>query len=113
MDRPGQRVFNVFIEGQQVLTNFDIYLAAGGRNVPVSLIFTNAVTNSQLQVLFTPVVDNARISGLQSAGRSATWRATRTGSPIGGGSACFGHALGLASDHSRGGQCRRGWRIEP
>ena len=46
----GQRVFNVFIQGQQVLTNFDIYVAAGGQNLPLSRVFTNAVTNSQLQV---------------------------------------------------------------
>ncbi len=31
---PGQRIFNVFIEGNQVLTNFDIYVAAGGKNLP-------------------------------------------------------------------------------
>ena len=61
----GKRVFNAFIQGRQVLTNFDIYAAAGGMNKPLTLVFTNAVTNSQLQVLFTPVVDNARISGLQ------------------------------------------------
>ena len=57
----GKRSFNVFIQGAQVLTNFDIYAAAGGQNIPLSRVFTNTVTNSQLQVLFTPVVDNARI----------------------------------------------------
>jgi len=30
---PGQRIFNVSINGTQVLTNFDIYAAAGGRNI--------------------------------------------------------------------------------
>src|SRR5262249_12120544 len=60
-----QRVFNVFIQGKQVLTNLDILQAAGGKNLPLTRVFTNAVTNSQLQVLFTPVVDNARLSGIQ------------------------------------------------
>ena len=31
-----QRVFNVFIQGAQVLTNFDIFAAAGGANIPRS-----------------------------------------------------------------------------
>ncbi|HTB84020.1 MAG TPA: alpha-amylase family glycosyl hydrolase [Candidatus Sulfotelmatobacter sp.] len=95
------RLFNAFIQGQQVLTNFDIYASAGGMNLPLTLVFTNAVTNSQLQVLFTPVVDNARISGLQvrkiadvysdTDGIADWWRL-----------AYFGHALGQASDLSRG-----------
>jgi len=97
----GKRVFNAFIQGRQVLTNFDIYAAAGGMNKPLTLVFTNAVTNSQLQVLFMPVVDNARISGLQvrkigdvisDADSIPDWWRL----------ACFGHALGSASDHSRG-----------
>jgi hypothetical protein len=62
---PGQRVFNVFIEGQQVLTNFDIYLAAGGKNLPLTRVFTNTVADGQLEVLFLPLTDNARCSGIQ------------------------------------------------
>jgi len=95
-----KRVFNAFIQGQQVLTNFDIFVAAGGMNLPITRVFTNAVTNSQLQILVTPVVDNARISGLQvrkigdvfsdSDGIPDWWRL-----------AYFGHALGQASDLSR------------
>lgn len=98
----GKRVFNAFIQGRQVLTNFDIYAAAGGLNRPLTLVFTNAVTNSQLQVLFTPVVDNARISGLQvrkigdvasdSDGIPDWWRR-----------AYFDHATGQAADQSRAG----------
>ncbi|TAK92892.1 MAG: hypothetical protein EPO07_18905, partial [Verrucomicrobia bacterium] len=96
----GQRVFNVFIQGRQVLTNLDILARAGGKNLPLTLVFTNAVTNAQLQVLFTPVVDNARISGLQvrkigdvfsdADGIPDWWRL-----------AYFGHALGQVGDNSR------------
>src|SRR5205814_10553048 len=39
-----QRVFNVFLQGQQVLTNFDIFKAAGGQNIPVSCVFTCTVS---------------------------------------------------------------------
>ena len=96
----GKRVFNAYIQGRQVLTNFDIYAAAGGMNKPLTLVFTNAVTNSQLQVLFTEVVDHARISGLQvrKIGEVAS---DTDGIPDWWRLAYFGHALGLASDNSR------------
>lgn len=97
----GKRVFNAFIQGRQVLTNLDIYAAAGGMNKPLTLVFTNAVTNSQLQVLFTPVVDNARISGLQ-ARKIGDVSSDTDGIPDWWRLAYFGHALGLASDNSRG-----------
>ncbi|HLZ55279.1 MAG TPA: alpha-amylase family glycosyl hydrolase [Verrucomicrobiae bacterium] len=98
---PGKREFNVFIQGQQVLTNFDIYAAAGGMNIPISLVFTNAVTNSQLQILFTPVVDNARVSGVQVRKIADVFSDT-DGIPDWWRLAYFGHALGSASDLSRG-----------
>jgi len=97
---PGQRKFNVFIQGQQVLTNFDIYAAAGGMNMPIARVFTNSVTNSQLQVLFTPVIDNARISGLQVRKIADVYSDT-DGIPDWWRLAYFGHALGSAADKSR------------
>jgi hypothetical protein len=98
----GKRVFNAFIQGRQALTNLDIYAAAGGMNKPLTLVFTNAVTNSQLQVLFTPVVDNARISGLQV--RKIGDVASATDSiPDWWRLAYFYHATGQAADQSRAG----------
>jgi hypothetical protein len=96
----GARVFNVSIQGQPVVTNLDIFATAGGKNLPLSLVFTNSVTNSQLRVLFTPTVDNARASGIQvrkigdvisdTDGIPDWWRL-----------AYFGHALGMPGDNSR------------
>jgi glycosidase len=98
----GDREFNAFIQGQQVLTNFDIFAAAGGQNIPISLLFTNAVTNSQLQILFTPgAADNARISGLQVQKIADVFSDT-DGIPDWWRLAYFGHPLGMASDKSRG-----------
>jgi glycosidase len=97
----GKREFNLFIQGRQVLTNFDIYAAAGGMNLPLSLVFTNNVTNSQLQALFTAVVDNARISGLQVRKIADVYSDT-DGIPDWWRLAFFGHALGMAGDLSRG-----------
>jgi hypothetical protein len=98
---PGKRLFNVFIQGQQVLTNFDIYAAAGGMNLPISLVFTTPVLNSQLQVLFQPVVDNARISGLQ-ARKIADVYSDSDGIPDWWRLAYFDHPLASAADNSRG-----------
>ena len=104
----GKRVFNAFIQGRQVLTNFDIFAAAGGANIPITRVFTNAVTNSQLQILFTPVVDNARVSGVQVRKIADVFSDT-DGIPDWWRLAYFGHALGRASDNSRG-YGRRGRR---
>ena len=84
-----------------MLTNFDIFAAAGGQNIPISRVFTNAVTNSQLQILFTPVVDNARVSGVQVRKIADVFSDT-DGIPDWWRLAYFGHALGQANGHSRG-----------
>ena len=97
----GKRVFNAFIQGRQVLTNFDIYAAAGGANIPLSRVFTNAVTNSQLKIQFAPVVDNARVSGVQVRKIADVFSDT-DGIPDWWRLAYFGHALGSAADLSRG-----------
>jgi glycosidase len=98
---PGQRVFNLFIQGGQVLTNFDIFVAAGGQNRPLTLVFTNSVTNGQLQLIFSPVVDNARVSGLQ-ARKIADVFSDSDGIPDWWRLAYFGHGTGQAGDLSRG-----------
>ena len=98
----GKRVFNAYIQGRQVLTNFDIYAAAGGMNKPLILVFTNAVTNCQLQVLFTPVVDNARISGLQVR-KIGDLYSDNDGIPDWWRLAYFNHPTGQAADLSRAG----------
>lgn len=64
----GKRVFNVSINGRQVLTNFDIYASAGGANKAVAKSFT-AMANSSgvVTIQFTTVTDNAQINGIQLA----------------------------------------------
>ncbi len=99
---PGQRVFNVFIEGQQVLTNFDIYAAAGGKNLPLTRVFTNSVVDGQLDALFLPVTDNARCSGIQVR-KIADLFSGNDGIPDWWRLAYFDHATGQAADRSRAG----------
>ena len=49
---PGQRVFNVSINGTQVLTNFDIVAAAGGPRTAIDKAFPVTVNNGAITVQF-------------------------------------------------------------
>jgi hypothetical protein len=63
----GKRVFNVTINGTQVLTNFDVFAAAGAKNKAVIEQFTaNANSNGQFVITFTSVVDNSLVSGIEA-----------------------------------------------
>src|SRR5208283_4724171 len=62
----GERLFNVLINGVQVLTNFDIFTAAGGQNIAYSQQFTATANSSgAVTIQFVTVKDNAKLSGLE------------------------------------------------
>lgn len=63
----GQRQFNVIINGNQVLTNFDIFANAGGENIAIAESFTTTANSSgQIVIQFTNgAADNAKISGIE------------------------------------------------
>ncbi len=61
----GQRVFNVSINGQQVLSNFDVVAAAGGAFTAIDKAFTVNATGGQIQVQLSPVVENPKISAIE------------------------------------------------
>jgi hypothetical protein len=62
----GQRVFNVSINGTQVLTNFDIFAAAGGTLKAIDKTFPVTVTNNQVNIVFTPgSADLPKVSAIQ------------------------------------------------
>jgi len=63
----GSRVFNVSINGTQVLTNFDIVAAAGAKNKAVVEQFNGEAANSsgQYVITFTSVVNNSLVSGIE------------------------------------------------
>lgn len=62
----GQRVFNVFINGAQVLTNFDIVAATGGNFIGNIQSF-NAISdaNGFISLQFVSVTDNAGWNGIE------------------------------------------------
>ena len=99
----GQRVFNVFIQGQQVLTNFDVFAAAGGQNIPITRVFTTAVAAGQLELDFVPITDNARASGIQVR-KIADLDSDSDGIPDWWMLAYFNHPTGQVGDNSMAGQ---------
>ena len=61
-----QRLFNVSINGTQVLTNFDIWATAGGKNIATAKSFTVAASSSgTIAITFTTVVDKSLINGIE------------------------------------------------
>jgi len=76
----GQRLFNVAINGQQVLTSFDIYATAGAANKAVVEQFpATADASGQITIQFANVKDNAKVSGIEIlASSSATPTPTPT-----------------------------------
>ena len=65
LTQPGQRIFNVSINGQQVLTNFDIITQAGGPNIAVDRQYTVNVTTGQVAIDFASLVNNGQINAIE------------------------------------------------
>lgn len=62
----GSRTFNVSINGTQVLTNFDIFAAAGAQNKAVIEQFTeNASSTGNYVITFASVVNSSLVSGIE------------------------------------------------
>ncbi|HVH69506.1 MAG TPA: malectin domain-containing carbohydrate-binding protein, partial [Candidatus Dormibacteraeota bacterium] len=63
----GQRIFNVSINGTQVLTNFDIVAAAGAANRAIIEQFTAAADSSgKITILFNPgTANNPKVDGIE------------------------------------------------
>src|SRR5579885_1726161 len=62
----GKRIFNVTINGTQVLTNFDIFATAGGASIAVVEQFTATASSSgTITIQFITVTDNAQVNGIE------------------------------------------------
>ena len=63
---PGERTFNVSINGVQVLKKFDILAVAKARHKAVVKEFnTKATKSGTVVILFTSLVNNAKIDGIE------------------------------------------------
>jgi hypothetical protein len=65
-DGVGSRLFNVSINSKTVLSNFDVFLAAGDMDTPVAESLSAAADSTgQYVIAFTPVLNDALLSGLR------------------------------------------------
>ena len=61
-----KRLFNVAVNSAKVLSNFDIFQAAGGANKAIVETFpVTADSTGKVTIVFTTVKDNAKVSGLE------------------------------------------------
>lgn len=79
----GQRIFNVNINGQTVLSNFDIVAAAGGANIAVvKQMSATADSSGTITIQFVTVKDNAQVNGIEVLGSGSPTTPTPTSTPI-------------------------------
>jgi hypothetical protein len=64
---PGQRLFNVLINGNQVLTNYDIFASAGGEFIAtVESFAVTADSTGTITLQFVPgAADNPQVNGIE------------------------------------------------
>ena len=63
--QPGARVFNVSINGTQLLTNFDIFAQVGGNKALVRDFSATASSSGQITIRYVNVVGGAKSSGIE------------------------------------------------
>jgi hypothetical protein len=79
-DAAGARVFDVTINGRHVLTGYDIFAAAGGRDRAVAQSFgTDADPGGTITLMFTSVKDNAQVNGIEVFGEAYTTTTDKAG----------------------------------
>ncbi|QHN05001.1 hypothetical protein FTO74_17780 [Granulicella sp. WH15] len=61
----GSRVFNILANGQTVQSNLDIFAAAGGKDIAISIDYPVTAQNGQIALTFQTVRDNALVSGVE------------------------------------------------
>jgi len=62
---PGQRVFNIIINGVTVESNFDPFAAAGGNYTAVDKTYPVNVTGGAIDIRFVSVLQNPKVSAIE------------------------------------------------
>jgi outer membrane protein assembly factor BamB len=63
--KPGERVFNISVQNNKVLDNFDIVVEAGRTDKEVIKSFTGIKAGKTLKIALTPVSGNTILSGIE------------------------------------------------
>jgi len=66
----GKRVFDVYVEGELILDNFDPYVMAGGFATGYHVTVTPLVTDGSITIEFKRVIEHPKISGIEVADAS-------------------------------------------
>ena len=70
---PGQRLFDVTINGTKVLSGFDIYASAGGANRAIARSFaTTADSSGRVVIQFISGTENPKVNGITVTGSGST-----------------------------------------
>ena len=78
----GSRTFNVLINGDQVLTSFDIFATAGGEFKAVAESFTATASSAgAVTIQFVTVKDNAQVNGIEISPSGSTANTVTVTSP--------------------------------
>jgi len=108
----GQRRFNVAINGTPVLTNFDIFAAAGGQFIAVDESFPVSVTGGQISIQLTSGNDWPIISGVQvTAGPTNTPVTTAPAIRINAGGGSYTDSLGQTWSADTGASSGASWAV--
>jgi hypothetical protein len=62
---PGERIFDVMLEGTVRLANYDIVADVGGRFVAQSYEYTETITDGDVTLEFMAVTNMAQVSGIE------------------------------------------------
>jgi Malectin domain len=62
---PGQRVFDVAVNGETVLQRLDVIAQAGGPDRALERAFRTHVSDGQIDIRFSPIVSNPKISAIE------------------------------------------------
>jgi N-acetylneuraminic acid mutarotase len=78
----GLRTFDVQLEGNTVLSNFDVFQAAGGINKGIVREFDRTITDGVVNIQFIRRVNNAKISGIEIIHKDETTPPPPTEEPL-------------------------------
>ncbi|KNY25540.1 S-layer homology domain-containing protein [Pseudobacteroides cellulosolvens] len=77
IEEKGKRLFDVTVE-DKTLSGLDVFNEAGGRNIALMKKFCVNVTDNQLNIMFTPLIENAMINGIEVLNYTPTPCPTQT-----------------------------------
>lgn len=73
---PGFRTFNVSAQGNTILSAYDPFARAGGKNIAKIESFPIVVSSGLVNLIFTTIIDNAMISNIEIVPSATNYRAS-------------------------------------